>query len=77
MEVNGESAEGITHEDAVQMLQSDPDKVTLLVSRLIDPDESQLDIDGEILEIEFQKSDELGLGFSMAGGTDGQIEVSK
>eukprot|EP00045_Choanoeca_perplexa_P015125 m.183801 g.183801 ORF g.183801 m.183801 type:complete len:1127 (-) comp16896_c0_seq1:176-3556(-) len=72
--VNGENVESVTHERAVELLQSNPNSVHLTISRLADETLATQDFQDNVLEVAFEKSKEFGLGFSIAGGTDDMIE---
>eukprot|EP00730_Choanoeca_flexa_P001351 TRINITY_DN10597_c0_g1_i2.p1 TRINITY_DN10597_c0_g1~~TRINITY_DN10597_c0_g1_i2.p1 ORF type:complete len:1148 (+),score=404.54 TRINITY_DN10597_c0_g1_i2:642-4085(+) len=72
--VNGTNVENVTHERAVELLQSRPDAVHLTVSRLTDATLITQDFEDNVVELSFAKSKEYGLGFSIAGGTDDMIE---
>eukprot|EP00049_Salpingoeca_infusionum_P019088 m.360136 g.360136 ORF g.360136 m.360136 type:complete len:1113 (+) comp18903_c0_seq1:282-3620(+) len=74
LEINGEPVEGITHDQAVGLLQKDSDKVRLLVSRLVDAPFGDETLQGQVMDIELEGTPEQGLGFSMAGGADDPIE---
>eukprot|EP00053_Salpingoeca_punica_P018326 m.179328 g.179328 ORF g.179328 m.179328 type:complete len:1243 (+) comp17406_c0_seq6:229-3957(+) len=78
VEVNGNSMEGITHAEAVRILQEVADVVTMTVARLPESMIQELELTNapaeETLVIEFQKG-ETGLGFSIAGGSDNPVTV--
>eukprot|EP00054_Salpingoeca_dolichothecata_P013124 m.73080 g.73080 ORF g.73080 m.73080 type:complete len:1258 (+) comp20312_c0_seq1:14-3787(+) len=70
VEVNDVDVTNVTHKEAVELLQLKPNGVKLRVARL--PGEQTED--GEVVDhIEFARSPE-GLGFSIAGGLDQQVE---
>lgn len=69
VEVNGYSLLTVTHDEAVQYLQSDSSGVHLVVERLFDTTSLET-----CLDISFKKGLVGGLGFSIAGGIDDCVE---
>eukprot|EP00055_Hartaetosiga_balthica_P000575 m.136953 g.136953 ORF g.136953 m.136953 type:complete len:1199 (-) comp11084_c0_seq1:201-3797(-) len=70
IEVNGNSCEDVTHDQAVALLQENTPTIKLVVSRVVE----DFGVTEEIIDIEFIKSPTHGLGFSIAGGRDAELE---
>eukprot|EP00047_Mylnosiga_fluctuans_P023148 m.132850 g.132850 ORF g.132850 m.132850 type:complete len:1148 (+) comp9493_c0_seq6:118-3561(+) len=80
--VNGTILEGLTHNDAVDLLRASGNTVTLLICRkpadgtdvsILKIPVPVLEDEEEVLDIRFTKGPS-GLGFSVAGGTDNPVE---
>jgi len=70
MEVNGAVLDGVTHEEAVEIVRSSADVVRLKVQRA----PQDVTEDGEVLVSVTLRKHNGGFGFSIAGGIDAPVE---